>query len=74
MRTWDRYKIKRGTDMKCDNQISYMEVTLTGPYPWLERDWSAIALMPKDVDVEYVYRCEHGEDINEVDCQETKGE
>ena len=64
----------RRIDMKCDYQISYMEVALTGPYTWLERDWSAIALMPKDVDVEYVYRCEHGEDINEVDCQETKGE
>tara|TARA_X000001388_G_C2214433_1_gene116539 strand:- start:604 stop:819 length:216 start_codon:yes stop_codon:yes gene_type:complete len=64
----------RRIDMKCDNQISYMEVTLTGPYPWLERDWSAIAFMPKDVDVEYVYRCEHGEDINEVDCKEIKGE
>ena len=60
--------------MKCDNQINYMEVTLTGAYPFLERDWSAVAFMPKDVDVEYVYRCEHGGDINEVDCQETKGE
>ena len=60
--------------MECDNQISYMEVTLTGAYPFLERDWSAVAGMPKEVDVEYVYRCEHGEDINEVDCQETKGE
>jgi len=73
MRTWNRYKIKRGVNMKCDNEIDYIEVIVTGPYPSLE-EWVEAQGMPKDVSIEYVYRCEHGEDINEVDCQETKGE
>ena len=60
--------------MKCDNQIRYMEVTLTGAYPFLERIWSEVPGMPKHVDVQYVYRGVHGEDINEVDCKQTQGE
>ena len=60
--------------MKCDNQIRYMEVTLTGAYPFLARNWSEVPGMPKHVDLQYVYRCEHGEDINEVDCKQTQGE
>ena len=59
--------------MKCDNEINYVEVIITGPYPSLE-EWVEAQGMPKDVSIEYVYRCKHGEDINEVDCQEIKGE
>ena len=68
--------------MKCENEISYMEVTITGDYPNLE-EWIEVMQirnpyhfnkLTKQFDLQYVYRCEHGEDINEVDCQETKGE
>ena len=68
--------------MKCENEISYMEVTITGDYPNLEQWVEVMQIrnpyyfnkLTKEFDVQYVYRCEHGEDINEVDCQETKGE
>jgi len=65
--------------MKCENEINYMEVTITGDYPNLE-EWVQVMLIskftkhPHHFDVQYVYRCEHGEDINEVDCEQTKGE
>jgi len=59
--------------MRCENEINYMEVTITGDYPSLE-EWIKAQGMPNEFDVQYVYRCEHGEDINEVDCKETKGE
>tara|TARA_R100001594_G_C3957938_1_gene244624 strand:- start:591 stop:761 length:171 start_codon:yes stop_codon:yes gene_type:complete len=56
-----------------------MEVTITGDYSKL-KEWIEVMQISKftkdpfEFDVQYVYRCEHGEDINQVDCEQTKGE
>lgn len=57
--------------MKCENEINYMEVTITGDYSKL-KEWIEVMQISKftkdpfEFDVQYVYRCEHGEDIQEV--------
>ena len=60
--------------MKCENEINYMEVTITGDYPNLE-EWVEVMQirnpyhfnkLTKQFDVQYVYRSIHGEAIQVV--------
>ena len=57
--------------MKCENEISYMEVTITGDYPNLE-EWIEVMQISKftkdpfGFHVQYVYRSIHGEAIQVV--------
>ena len=57
--------------MKCENEINYMEVTITGDYSKL-KEWIEVMQISKftkdpfGFDVQYVYRSIHGEAIQVV--------